>query len=158
STRLTGRRSASTFSRARTTPFSRTAISSGARPVTGAPSLPVTETSTVTVLTGGASAVSSSSARTGTMRPRLPGAPPGYHPNMSENPERAMKRAVVVTVSDSAARGARADLSGPEACRLLRAAGLEVEGPLVVADDRAAIADCLRQAAARAHLVVTTGG
>jgi len=70
----------------------------------------------------------------------------------------AALRAAVITVSDSAARGQRADTSGPEACRLLRAAGLEVEGPAVVADDRAAIAAAIRAAAARAALVVTTGG
>lgn len=69
-----------------------------------------------------------------------------------------MKRAVVVTVSDSAARGEREDVSGPEACRLLRAQGLEVEGPRVVADERAAIVALLREAAARCDLVVTTGG
>jgi molybdenum cofactor synthesis domain-containing protein len=68
------------------------------------------------------------------------------------------RRAIVLTVSDSAASGARADASGPEACRLLRAAGLEVEGPVVVADERAEIAARLREAAGRAALVVTTGG
>jgi len=67
-------------------------------------------------------------------------------------------RATVITVSDSAARGAREDLSGPEACRLLREAGLEVEGPHVVADERAAIAERIRDAASRSQLVVTTGG
>jgi len=61
-------------------------------------------------------------------------------------------------VSDSAAAGGREDASGPEACRLLRAAGLEVEGPLVVADERALIADRLREAARSSALVVTTGG
>jgi molybdopterin adenylyltransferase len=66
--------------------------------------------------------------------------------------------AVVVTVSDSAARGARADASGPEACRLLAAAGLRVEGPLVVPDERALVAERIRVAASRAALVVTTGG
>ena len=68
------------------------------------------------------------------------------------------RRAIVVTVSDSAAEGRRPDASGPEACRLLRAAGLDVEGPLVVADDRAQIASRLREAAERFALVVTTGG
>jgi molybdenum cofactor biosynthesis protein B len=67
-------------------------------------------------------------------------------------------RAVVITVSDSVSRGTRPDASGPEACRLLRAAGLEVDGPSVVADDRAAIAAAIRAAAARSALVVTTGG
>jgi molybdenum cofactor synthesis domain-containing protein len=68
------------------------------------------------------------------------------------------RRAIVLTVSDSAASGARADASGPEACRLLRAAGLEVEGPVVVADERGEIAARLREAAGRSALVVTTGG
>src|SRR5436305_9026200 len=67
-------------------------------------------------------------------------------------------RAVVVTVSDSAFAGSRVDLSGPEACRLLREAGLEVSGPVVVPDERARIASSIREAAAQAGLVVTTGG
>jgi len=67
-------------------------------------------------------------------------------------------RATVITVSDSAARGAREDVSGAEACRLLREAGLEVEGPLVVADERATIAERIRAAASRSRLVITTGG
>jgi molybdopterin adenylyltransferase len=67
-------------------------------------------------------------------------------------------RAIVITVSDSAARGARADVSGPEACRLLAEAGLRVEGPVVVADERPLVAARIRDAACRAALVVTTGG
>ena len=70
----------------------------------------------------------------------------------------AAARAAVITVSDSVARGTRVDASGPEACRLLRAAGLEVAGPVVVADERAGIAAAIRAAAARSDLVVTTGG
>jgi molybdopterin biosynthesis enzyme MoaB len=61
-----------------------------------------------------------------------------------------------VTVSDSAAAGRRENL-GAEACRLLRDAGLQVEGP-VVADERAEVAARLRDAAERSTLVVTTGG
>jgi molybdenum cofactor synthesis domain-containing protein len=68
------------------------------------------------------------------------------------------RRATVITVSDSAAAGTRPDASGPEACRLLGAAGLDVEGPVVVADERESIAALLRSAAARSALVVTTGG
>jgi molybdopterin adenylyltransferase len=68
------------------------------------------------------------------------------------------RRAVVVTVSDSVARGERSDESGEEACRLLREQGLEVDGPRVVPDERAAIAALLRESAAAAALVVTTGG
>jgi molybdenum cofactor synthesis domain-containing protein len=69
-----------------------------------------------------------------------------------------MPRATVITVSDSCARGARQDVSGSEAQRLLREAGWEVTGPIVVGDDRPAIAAAIRSAAASVALVVTTGG
>ena len=69
-----------------------------------------------------------------------------------------MPRATVITVSDSCARGEREDVSGPEACRLLREAGFEPEGPRVVPDERSAIAAALREAARSSTLVVTTGG
>jgi molybdenum cofactor biosynthesis protein B len=68
------------------------------------------------------------------------------------------RHAVVITVSDSAASGAREDRSGPEAVRLLQAQGLSVEGPLVVPDERDRIEGLLREAASRASLIVTTGG
>lgn len=71
---------------------------------------------------------------------------------------RPVTRATVVTVSDSAARGERADVSGPEACRRLRELGLEVGEPVVVPDDREAIAVAIRAAAVGSRLVVTTGG
>ena len=67
-------------------------------------------------------------------------------------------RAIVLTISDSAAAGTREDVSGPEACRLLAELGLEVAGPRVLADDARAIADGIRAAAGEAALVVTTGG
>jgi molybdopterin adenylyltransferase len=66
--------------------------------------------------------------------------------------------AAVITVSDSAADGRREDVSGPLACRLLHEAGFSVTGPLVVPDERERIAARLREAAATASLVVTTGG
>jgi molybdenum cofactor synthesis domain-containing protein len=69
-----------------------------------------------------------------------------------------MPRATVITVSDGCAGGQREDLSGPEACRRLVAAGFEVEGPRVVPDDLSAIAAALRAAATSSRLVVTTGG
>jgi molybdenum cofactor synthesis domain-containing protein len=69
-----------------------------------------------------------------------------------------MARAAVVTVSDSAARGERDDVSGREACRLLREAGFETDDPRVVLDERLAIAAALREAARTSRLVVTTGG
>jgi molybdopterin adenylyltransferase len=67
-------------------------------------------------------------------------------------------RAAVITVSDSASQGLRADLSGPEAVRLLQQAGLDVDEPVIVPDDRATIAAAIRRAAAVCRLVVTTGG
>ena len=66
--------------------------------------------------------------------------------------------ATVLTISDSAARGEREDLSGPEACRLLAEAGFATAGPVVVPDERAAIAQALRRAARTSCLVLTTGG
>ncbi len=74
------------------------------------------------------------------------------------HPVAAMKRALVVTVSDSAARGEREDVSGPEACRLLREFGLLPDGPRVVADEREALVTLLRAAASEYDLVITTGG
>jgi molybdenum cofactor synthesis domain-containing protein len=67
-------------------------------------------------------------------------------------------RATVITVSDSVAAGARDDVSGREACRLLAGFGLETSGPLVVPDERSRIETALREAAALSRLVVTTGG
>jgi molybdenum cofactor synthesis domain-containing protein len=69
-----------------------------------------------------------------------------------------MRRAAVITVSDSAARGRREDVSGAEAVRLLRGLGYAVDAPRVVEDEPAAIAAAIREAAALAALVVTTGG
>ncbi len=68
------------------------------------------------------------------------------------------QRATVITVSDSAAAGRRADVSGPEAQRLLREAGFEVGAPVVVPDEREQIVAAIRAAARDAGLVVTTGG
>jgi molybdopterin adenylyltransferase len=67
-------------------------------------------------------------------------------------------RAVVITVSDSAARGQREDVSGPEAARLLGELGLETGAPRIVPDEVEAIAAAIREAAGGAALVVTTGG
>jgi molybdopterin adenylyltransferase len=67
-------------------------------------------------------------------------------------------QAVVITVSDSAASGRRPDESGPAACRLLREAGYSVADPVVVPDSRPFIAARIREAAATASVVITTGG
>jgi molybdopterin adenylyltransferase len=69
-----------------------------------------------------------------------------------------MRTAAVITVSDSASRGERADLSGPAASEVLRQHGFEVSIQQIVADDQQQIEDTLVQLAERAQLVVTTGG
>ncbi|HKR65194.1 MAG TPA: MogA/MoaB family molybdenum cofactor biosynthesis protein [Thermoanaerobaculia bacterium] len=66
-----------------------------------------------------------------------------------------MIRARVITCSDAAARGERADVSGPAVRELLASRGYEVE-LVVVADDVDAIASAIT--ATDARLVVTTGG
>ena len=69
-----------------------------------------------------------------------------------------MMTAAVVTVSDSAARGERADLSGPATAEVLRQHGFEVVISRVVADDQQQIEDALVHSAEQVQLVVTTGG
>lgn len=68
------------------------------------------------------------------------------------------KTGVIITVSDSVHAGVRQDVSGPEGRRALEALGLEMDGPLVVPDEVDRIEAMLLFAAARADLVVTTGG
>jgi molybdopterin adenylyltransferase len=77
---------------------------------------------------------------------------------VSGPPNGGKKTAVVITISDGAHLGKREDLSGPEAVAALRELGLQVDGPLVVPDEAARISDLLIFSAARADLVVTTGG
>jgi len=69
-----------------------------------------------------------------------------------------MMTAAVLTVSDSAARGERADLSGPATAELLRQHGFDVAIQQVVADDQQQIEDMLVQLTEQVSLVVTTGG
>jgi molybdenum cofactor synthesis domain-containing protein len=69
-----------------------------------------------------------------------------------------MMRALAVTVSNRAAAGVYADKSGPVLADLLRAAGCEVDGPVVVPDGapvQAALQDAIT---AGYDVVVTTGG
>lgn len=69
-----------------------------------------------------------------------------------------VRRAVVITCSDRAARGAYEDRSGPLLVEGLVGLGLEVEGPIVVPDGDP-VGQALREAlASGADLVVTTGG
>mgnify|MGYP003378207856 FL=1 len=69
-----------------------------------------------------------------------------------------MRRALVITVSTRAAAGVWDDRSGPVLRDGLEAMGLQVDGPLVVADGdpvEAALRDAVSQGY---HLVATTGG
>ena len=69
------------------------------------------------------------------------------------------RRAVVITVSDRSARGRRADVSGPRAVELLRAAGWTLDEPRVVPDGEASVREALSAALADgARLILTSGG
>lgn len=70
-----------------------------------------------------------------------------------------MFTAKVITVSDRSFRGERPDTAGPQVAALLRAAGYEVGGIVIVPDERDEIAAALRAAAQEdIALIVTTGG
>ncbi|HPG72305.1 MAG TPA: MogA/MoaB family molybdenum cofactor biosynthesis protein [Syntrophales bacterium] len=71
-----------------------------------------------------------------------------------------MIRAGILTLSDKGSRGEREDLSGPEASRMLREAGIETVHAEVVPDEAERIAAKLVEFAdaRRLDLVVTTGG
>jgi molybdopterin adenylyltransferase len=77
---------------------------------------------------------------------------------MSIEPVR--RTAVVITISDSSARGEREDRSGPAVVAEVEAWGGTVVATEIVADDRETIAARLRLHADRGdvQLVVTTGG
>ncbi len=66
--------------------------------------------------------------------------------------------AAVLTVSDSCARGEKADLSGPAVVAALEKRGFQVVRREVVADESGAIQEKLIELCRTARLVVTTGG
>ena len=66
--------------------------------------------------------------------------------------------AAVLTVSDSAARGERIDLSGPAVAETLKQRSFVVVATEIVADDQAAIQQAIVELAGKVRLVVTTGG
>ena len=69
-----------------------------------------------------------------------------------------MTRALAITVSNRASAGIYADKSGPVLADLLRAAGCETDGPIVIPDG-APLEAALRDAVAQGYdVVVTTGG
>ncbi|MDO5672393.1 MAG: MogA/MoaB family molybdenum cofactor biosynthesis protein [Actinomycetaceae bacterium] len=68
-------------------------------------------------------------------------------------------QAVVITISDRCASGAREDASGPLAVELLSQAGVNVSNSILVSDQDEQIQEAIVSAAqAGAHLVFTTGG
>jgi molybdenum cofactor synthesis domain-containing protein len=69
-------------------------------------------------------------------------------------------KAVVLTISDSASRGEREDLSGPAVGAELQSLGAEIVGAEILPDERELIASRLRYHADAgvANLILTTGG
>lgn len=72
----------------------------------------------------------------------------------------SMIRAVLITVSDGCAYGAREDLSGAALLELLEELGAEVVAKEIVSDDLEPLSEKLRSWADRreVNLIVTTGG
>ena len=66
--------------------------------------------------------------------------------------------AAVLTVSDSCARGERADLSGPAVAEALRKRKFSIVGTEIVADEQPTIQKAILYWSSEARLVVTTGG
>ena len=66
--------------------------------------------------------------------------------------------AAVLTVSDSCARGERADLSGPAVAEALRKRKFSIVGTEIVSDEQSAIQKAILYWTHEAQLVVTTGG
>ncbi len=66
--------------------------------------------------------------------------------------------AAVLTISDSSSRGLRSDASGPAVVALLQQKKFRVVATEVVADDLPTIKEAIIRLAAKAQLVVTTGG
>ncbi|MGE0884410.1 MAG: molybdenum cofactor biosynthesis protein B [Blastocatellales bacterium] len=73
---------------------------------------------------------------------------------------KAIIKAVVLTISDSAARGERQDLSGPAVVAELESLKAEIVATEILPDERELIAGRLRHFAdtGAANLIVTTGG
>lgn len=73
---------------------------------------------------------------------------------------KAIIKAVVLTISDSAARGEREDLSGPAVVAELQSLKAEIVATEILPDERELIAARLRHFAdtGEANLIVTTGG
>lgn len=70
----------------------------------------------------------------------------------------ARPTAELVTIGDELLLGETTDTNAPELARALRAVGVAVTRMTSVGDDVAAISAAVREAAARAPIVITTGG
>ena len=77
---------------------------------------------------------------------------------MSHPEPLAGRTAIVITVSDRCFAGTQTDLSGPALVRILTAAGAEIVDAITLPDEVDQLTSALRSAAARASLIVTTGG
>jgi molybdopterin adenylyltransferase len=66
--------------------------------------------------------------------------------------------ATVLTISDSCARGERADLSGPAVAAVLRRRNFQLVGSEVVPDEPSAIEKAIIHWTGESRLVITTGG
>jgi molybdopterin adenylyltransferase len=73
-------------------------------------------------------------------------------------PAPAVLTAAIVTVSDSCARGQRADLSGPAVAEVLKKRGFRVVATQIVQDDSMQIQNALVHLAIEVRFIVTTGG
>lgn len=69
-----------------------------------------------------------------------------------------MNTAAVLTISDSASKGTRTDLSGPAIVKELSGAGFQVTLTAVIPDERDQIKQKLLETCRQARLVVTVGG
>ena len=71
-----------------------------------------------------------------------------------------MKRAAIITASDSGYRGEREDLSGPAIKEILEREGYEVMSMDILPDDQVMLAGKLQEIAdsEKAELILTTGG
>ena len=71
-----------------------------------------------------------------------------------------MKRAAIITASDSGYRGEREDLSGPAIKEILEREGYEVNSMDILPDDQVMLAGKMQEIAdsEKAELILTTGG
>jgi molybdopterin adenylyltransferase len=83
---------------------------------------------------------------------------PAHSYCMSSSLKLGGRTAIVITASDRCFAGTQVDVSGPAVAAILSAAGAKVVDTIVVPDDVQRLCEALRDAAARAGFVLTTGG